>query len=580
MYAVLRNKIGERMMKKYVPIIFASLTLALLFAACVPIEGTVDEVLEKAGGGGGPYTVTFVVNGGTPAPQPQKIEKGGKIEDPGSVSLFDVEFSGWYTEPAFLKKWDFDNDTVTKVITLYAKWNFILPLTNVNLVVPYLISQTNGNSIADPVFLGINIGLGNMNISTQGWQQLLTAIETAGKFVSLDISGCTMADDEFNPVYSVSTGKEKIISIVLPDTAKIIGNATNNNMSAFKNFINLSIVEGLNIETIGDYAFYGSVYNEGCTALKVANFPNLNKIGEEAFNWCEVLEGISFPKLIEIGQFAFSGCIALAYMQTDAVEKIENDAFYGCNALTEVSLPNLEYMGGSVFSNCTALVKITFPDTVEIYGNPFDSCTLLRFALINKGGQLKTLEYNYPPDRALASNDGTNIILISYPSASGDIDLTPESITEVNQYAFLNCTALRELWLPDAVTLGERAFWGCTSLRLIIIPNAETLSYELFARTGSTDLIILIGDENITIHTYLFGGITEEKNVTVLVPEVKDFHGVPPGESLPYTYPVDDIITETWGNGFRGKGWWPGYGFADGVINRYIRLTINEYSIF
>jgi uncharacterized repeat protein (TIGR02543 family) len=68
------------------------------------------------------YTVRFEANGGSPAPQNQTISHGGKVTEPPAMIKTGFNFGGWYKEAALNNQWDFDNDTVTANITLYASW--------------------------------------------------------------------------------------------------------------------------------------------------------------------------------------------------------------------------------------------------------------------------------------------------------------------------------------------------------------------------------------------------------------------------------------------------------------------------
>ena len=77
-------------------------------------DGITAELKEK-------FKVQFDAKNGTPAPNPQYIENGGKVEEP-SVSYTGFNLVGWYTEDSYTNKWDFDNNTVTSNITLYAQW--------------------------------------------------------------------------------------------------------------------------------------------------------------------------------------------------------------------------------------------------------------------------------------------------------------------------------------------------------------------------------------------------------------------------------------------------------------------------
>ncbi|MDR0301605.1 MAG: InlB B-repeat-containing protein, partial [Treponema sp.] len=68
------------------------------------------------------YTVTFDAGDGTPAPGNQIIQFGTKAARPLSMSRTGYGFGGWYTDPYFNTPWNFETDTVTTNMTLYAKW--------------------------------------------------------------------------------------------------------------------------------------------------------------------------------------------------------------------------------------------------------------------------------------------------------------------------------------------------------------------------------------------------------------------------------------------------------------------------
>ncbi|MBP5607014.1 MAG: InlB B-repeat-containing protein [Lachnospiraceae bacterium] len=84
--------------------------------ASAPVE--VTDLIEET------YKVTFDLNGkeGT-APATKGAVEGGKITAPTDVPVVTgYSLEGWYKEAGCINKWDFENDTVTADITLYAKW--------------------------------------------------------------------------------------------------------------------------------------------------------------------------------------------------------------------------------------------------------------------------------------------------------------------------------------------------------------------------------------------------------------------------------------------------------------------------
>lgn len=71
----------------------------------------------------GSYTVSFEVNGGTPAPVGQTVLGGGSVAEPATPTKTGYSFGGWYRDIELTSLWNFGSDTVTSNMTLYAKWN-------------------------------------------------------------------------------------------------------------------------------------------------------------------------------------------------------------------------------------------------------------------------------------------------------------------------------------------------------------------------------------------------------------------------------------------------------------------------
>ncbi|MEY9974480.1 putative repeat protein (TIGR02543 family) [Lysinibacillus sp. RC46] len=68
------------------------------------------------------YTVTFDSDGGSKVPS-QSVEPGGLVKVPSTPLKEGYTFAGWYKDKGLTEVWDFDQDLVTKDITLYAKWS-------------------------------------------------------------------------------------------------------------------------------------------------------------------------------------------------------------------------------------------------------------------------------------------------------------------------------------------------------------------------------------------------------------------------------------------------------------------------
>ena len=75
------------------------------------------------------HTVTFDAGGHGTAPDAQTVTTGSKLTKPTDPTAEGYAFDGWYKEEALTNEWDFDNDTVTGNITLYAKWRQAISYT-------------------------------------------------------------------------------------------------------------------------------------------------------------------------------------------------------------------------------------------------------------------------------------------------------------------------------------------------------------------------------------------------------------------------------------------------------------------
>ena len=103
-------------MKKYV---FSIFTAAILFT-------TISCSLSPSN-----FTVTYETNGFGQTPKAVSVPYGAKLTD-AQLPVLTADnkvFGGWFKESKFTTKWDKDVDTVTKDITLYAKWQNAQPLT-------------------------------------------------------------------------------------------------------------------------------------------------------------------------------------------------------------------------------------------------------------------------------------------------------------------------------------------------------------------------------------------------------------------------------------------------------------------
>lgn len=92
------------------------------------------------------YTVNFNSSGGSPVESLTEISHGSLISSPTAPSKNHYNFAGWYKEESLLNAWDFQSDTVTSAITLYAKWTPVSYLLTAS-VNPENSGSVNGGGI-------------------------------------------------------------------------------------------------------------------------------------------------------------------------------------------------------------------------------------------------------------------------------------------------------------------------------------------------------------------------------------------------------------------------------------------------
>jgi len=131
------------------------------------------------------FTVSFNAKGGTPTPPDQILKAGDKVSKPTDPELEGFLLTGWAKEDnATSALWNFDTETVTADMTLYARWteanfviNLIAPLDDITVdlndeetfpvtfswtkatgVEGYTIKISNDPSFAEDATYTINVG--------------------------------------------------------------------------------------------------------------------------------------------------------------------------------------------------------------------------------------------------------------------------------------------------------------------------------------------------------------------------------------------------------------------------------------
>ena len=106
--------------------------------------------------------------------------------------------------------------------------------------------------------------------------------------------------------------------------------------------------------------------------------------------------------------------------------------------------------------------------------------------------------------------------IICYPEGKIGSFTIPDSVTNIEDNAFSDCTGLTSIIIPNSIIkIKDSAFFGCTNLTSITIPNSVT-SIGYWAFSGCTSLTsVMIPDSVTSIDEYTFYGCTSLTSVTI-----------------------------------------------------------------
>ena len=255
-------------------------------------------------------------------------------------------------------------------------------------------------------------------------------------------------------------------------------------------------------ETYGDYEYYvrddGTVEITGYSgSVEKVDIPekidgkSVTRIGDEAFEYCENITSVTIP---------------------DSVTSIGFCVFSNCTSLTSITIPNsVTSIGGGAFENCTSLTAINVASEnsnyVSVNGVLYnkDKTTIICYPAGKKDNNYKI------PDSVTEIDDYAFNGCISLSSVT-----IPNSVTSIGVYAFEYCASLKSITIPDSVPLvGPGAFSNCTNLTSVTIQNGVMyIGNEAFANCTSLTGIT-IPDSVTWIGRYSFGGCTNLTSITI-----------------------------------------------------------------
>ncbi|MBQ6864925.1 MAG: leucine-rich repeat domain-containing protein [Clostridia bacterium] len=171
----------------------------------------------------------------------------------------------------------------------------------------------------------------------------------------------------------------------------------------------------------------------------------VTSIGDNAFAGCTTLTSVTIAAtVIEIGTRAFENCSSLSsviFAENSQLTKINTAAFHNCIALTSINVPDAEWLGYNVFENTPCGEYDA--SGVRYVGNH----------LISAPDSIRG-SYSIRP--------GTKTIGHSaFSNSRFESVVIPQSVTQIGEYAFWECTIMKYVSLPDSVKyIGSGAFYN------------------------------------------------------------------------------------------------------------------------
>ena len=201
---------------------------------------------------------------------------------------------------------------------------------------------------------------------------------------------------------------------------------------AFRNLLLTSVTIPSNVIDIGNQAFFH------CSVLTTILVDDLNSVYSS-------VDGVLFNKTRTILLECPRGK-AGDYSIPSSITTIKSKVFSGCDRLISVTIPSsVTSIDHSSFSGCDNLTEISVDELNPVYSSV---------------------------DGVLF--DKSRSTLLEFPRGKAGGYSVPCGVATIRNFAFVNCTRLLSVTVPNSVTsVGDSAFWCCAALTII---EADPLS--------------------------------------------------------------------------------------------------------
>lgn len=298
----------------------------------------------------------------------------------------------------------------------------------------------------------------------------------------IDDSNSSYIVNERTKFIITSMKNKSIEEITILENVISIGNLA---LSGYSNLKSINISDS--VTYIGEYAF------SGCSLLTEIKLPkNLTVIKDYTFAYSNIKNFTIPSNVVYIGveAFAYSRVETVDFERNSKLKKIGMLAFKKCSNLVSFDFPNgLISIGQEAFIGCSNLESFTAPATLEKIGyNAFDNCTKL-----SDGNAIY-----------IGKGDNSHYYFVRLVSNSINEYTLHEDTKVITEGAFLECSSLETVILPNGLERIEGNAFSYTEIRHITIPNSVTyIGFGAFRNCQKLKTIVL-SNQITELSAYLF----------------------------------------------------------------------------
>lgn len=308
-------------------------------------------------------SVSFDSQGGSTVAS-KFVEVGTKVAEPGLPAKKSYAFAGWYKEPSCETPWNFGIDTVTKNITLYAKWSSFIDTTAPAVLgvspfgtdaftsgdITIIFSEAMDTAVTGTVSLdGESTALtgGSWSADARTYTIPYSGL-SYGTAYTAAISG--FQDEAGNIMVKYSAHRFTTMAtemVTVNITGHTIGNLgseidaymSDHGISDYSS-IKALLISGGEIHTIDKTWLYNKGLLGTGGSLKIIDFSGTAFTGDELasymFGQSTAVETIILPESVtSMESYAFNNCTSLKSINLPSGLTMIDNAFHGCSSLMD-----------------------------------------------------------------------------------------------------------------------------------------------------------------------------------------------------------------------------------------------------